>query len=84
MSYSAFLIKFGLPGVIETYLPPYFSSAIKISNTFCMSFSKSILYYYDIFPGNGYLFKFLPVLTLIETGGIPSLEKSKIPSSGKP
>jgi len=35
-------------------------------------------------PGKGYLFKFLPVLTLIDTAGNPNLAKSKIPSAGKP
>ena len=77
-------MKFGFPGVIETYLPPYLGSAIKQSNTFYMSHSILILYSLVIAPGKGYLFKFLPVLTLIDTGGNPNLAKSKIPSSGKP
>ena len=42
-----------------------------------------ILSFKVIAPGNGYLFKFLPVLTLILKGGNPNLVKSKIPSSGK-
>jgi|TARA_B110000503_G_C6970843_1_gene339130 hypothetical protein len=49
-----------------------------------MSFSILILSSLVIAPGKGYLFKFLPVLTLIETAGNPNLAKSKIPSSGKP
>ena len=77
-------MKFGFPGVIETYLPPYFGSAIKQSNTFYISFSMLILYSLFMAPGKGYLFKFLPVLTLIETAGNPNLAKSKIPSAGKP
>ena len=43
-----------------------------------------ILCYFVIAPGSGYLFKFLPVLTLIDKAGRPSFDKSKTPSSGKP
>jgi hypothetical protein len=43
-----------------------------------------ILSYFDIAPGKGYLFKFLPVLTLIERGGRPSFAKSRTPSDGNP
>ncbi len=49
-----------------------------------MSFSMLTLSSLVIAPGNGYLFKFLPVLTLIETAGKPNFAKSKIPSSGSP
>lgn len=35
-------------------------------------------------PGKGYLFKFLPVLTLIDNSGKPNLVKSKTPSEGNP
>ena len=65
-------MKLGCPGVIETYLPPYFGSAIKVSKTLVISFSILTLSSYVIAPGNGYLFKFLPVLTLIETGPNPN------------
>ena len=40
-----------------------------------------ILSYFDIAPGKGYLFKFLPV---IERGGRPSFAKSRTPSDGSP
>lgn len=65
-------MKFLCPGVIETYLPPYAGSAIKVSNTYPISFSMLHLSSLVIAPGNGYLFKFLPVLTLIETAGNPN------------
>lgn len=77
-------MKHGCPGVIETYFPPYFSSAIKASNTLVISYSIETLYSLVIAPGSGYLFKFLPVLTLIETAPSPNLAKSKTPSSGNP
>jgi hypothetical protein len=35
-------------------------------------------------PGKGYLFKFLPVLTLIDKAGKPNLVKSNLPSAGNP
>lgn len=64
-------MKFSCPGVMETYLPPNSSLAIKASNTYLRSFSMFVLSSFVMAAGKGYLFKFLPVLTLMDKAGRP-------------
>jgi len=58
--------------------------AIKVLKTSPMSFSILTLSALVMDPGKGYLFKFLPVLTLMDKAGSPNLLISNFPSEGNP